>query len=80
MLVIAAANAITNPFMNFIALLILYLGLQEFFYWFILPLELLLIPIEWSILSYALPNKKKELLKLSTVINISSYMIGLVVF
>lgn len=80
MQVIAAANAITNPFMNFIAVFILYLGLQEFFYWLILPLELLLIPIEWIILSYAIPDKRSEMLKLSAIMNISSFVIGLVIF
>lgn len=80
MVVIAAVNTITNPFMNFTSVLILYFGLQEFFYWFILPLELLLIPVEWIILNYAIPGKKKELLKLAAVMNIFSYMIGLVIF
>ena len=80
MLLIVVVNAITNPLMNLMAVLILYLGMQEFFYWFILPMELLLIPVEWMILAYAIPQKKKELLKLSVVMNIFSFVIGLLVF
>lgn len=78
-LIIVLVNMLTNPFMNFIAILLIYLGLQEFFYYLILPLELLLIPVEWMILSYALPGRKKQLFVLSAVMNSFSFIIGLLV-
>jgi hypothetical protein len=77
---VTVVNLITNPFMNFISVLLAYFGIGRFFYWFILPLELLLIPVEWLILSYAMPKKKKELLKLSAAMNIISFTIGLLLF
>ncbi|HYE09574.1 MAG TPA: hypothetical protein VEF53_05295 [Patescibacteria group bacterium] len=77
---VTIVNVVTNPFMNLISLLLAYYGLGRFFYWFILPLELLLIPVEWLILSYAMPHKKKELLKLSAVMNSISFVIGLLIF
>jgi hypothetical protein len=77
--IVVIVNVMTNPFVNFITMVLAYFDLNEFLYWFILPLELLLIPIEWMILNYAIPHKRKAFLKLSAAMNISSFVIGLLI-
>jgi len=77
-LVMILVNLITNPFMNFIVVLLAYLQMSSYLYWIILPLELVLIPVEYSLLSYAIPQRKKELLRLSAVMNLTSFAVGLI--
>lgn len=78
LLLIIVVNLMTNPLMNFISILIYQLGLSAFFYEIIILLEVLLIPLEWQLLSYAFPDKKKELFKLSAMMNLCSFTLGLV--
>ena len=73
-----AVNALTNPSINLVSLLIRTLEGGSLFFPVILALEVLVIPAEWFLLSRMLPQKA-GLLRLSFIMNISSFLIGMVI-
>lgn len=79
MIMVALVNTITNPFLNFTAILLAYYGFQNYFYWVILPLELLVIPIEGFLLGYAIPGQRR-FYTLSIIMNTASFLLGLWIF
>ncbi|HEY5561670.1 MAG TPA: hypothetical protein VIK72_07935 [Clostridiaceae bacterium] len=71
-------NIITNPMLNCIVLVLYYFSIDEFF---IVPvLELLVVIVEWRLFIYALKKNEKSYLLLCIIINLSSYLIGVLFF
>jgi len=73
-------NLITNPLINYILLVLYTLKLLHFRLIIIIILEIIVIISEWRILSYALPKKIKSFLTLSIAMNISSYLVGVMIY
>jgi hypothetical protein len=79
-IVILLANFITNPALN----LIMQLGLNFFpknvaSSWVIL-LEMLVVILEWRILTYVHPKRSKQMLLLSFAMNCTSFIGGIFIF
>ncbi|MDP4093452.1 MAG: hypothetical protein Q8920_08835 [Bacillota bacterium] len=77
---IVTVNFITNPFLNFVILLIGFFGLLKSYYLFVLPMEVLIVFVEWMLLKYATRKDSKSLLLLSAVMNSASFLTGLLIF
>ena len=71
-------NLITNPTLNCTVMILYYFHIL---YFFIVPtLEVLVVICEWRLFEYALGKGKKSYLVLSLIINLSSYLIGLLLW
>jgi hypothetical protein len=69
-------NIITNPLLNCILMILYYFEIHSFI---VVPvLESLVILWEWKLFKYTLENCKKPFLVLSIIINLSSYIAGLI--
>ncbi len=73
-------NFITNPFLNYIIILISYLGLIKLYLFFVIPLEIAVVFVEWGILQYTLGLGRKKMFLLSFLMNLTSYAIGLLIY
>ena len=79
-LVVAMINLVTNPLLNYIILVIQYLNLFQINMPVFFIIELLVILAEWRLLIYAINENDKKLLILSVVMNLASFISGLVLF
>lgn len=80
LLKIALMNAMTNTTVNYIALVNYNLGIFGTGLFFYLFLEALVVVSEWRMLVYAFPKRKGNMLFLSFLMNLFSFLIGLLVF
>lgn len=81
-LIIALINVITNPIINYILILNNFFHLITNTFFLVIILEIMIIVVEWRILNYAFSNTSYNLsfLTLSLSINISSFLIGTLIF
>lgn len=77
-LVLALVNVITNPLLNWMLSVIRLLELPGSGYMLLL-LEAGAAAVEWRLLVYAFPGETKRYLVLSAVMNIASYLTGMLV-
>jgi hypothetical protein len=70
-------NIITNPTLNFVLLFIQHFGFSEYYYFFLIPLEVLAVIAEWKMLEYAAGKPRQNLLPLSLLMNGISFAVGL---
>ena len=71
---IVIINFVTNPFLNFIILLLDYFQWMEIYLHTVLFMEVIIVFIEWIMLCYIFPYPKKQLFVLSFVMNLASYL------
>lgn len=75
--VLILINIITNPLLNCILMILYYFNINSII---ITPvLEVLVIIAEWRFFKYVLGRNEKSYLFLSVLINLSSYIIGLII-
>ncbi len=77
---IALINVITNPVMNYLALLVYNLKIVKVDLVLFLFLEALVVISEWRLLLYAFPKRKDNMFLLSLSMNTVSFIIGLLMF
>lgn len=77
---IISVNLLTQPALNYLVFINNYFSFIKLNILIILLLELVVVLVEWKLMAYALPNKSKQLLILSFVMNLSSYISGLFIF
>jgi hypothetical protein len=77
---IVLVNLITQPALNYFLLLNSFLGLIAESIQFILFLEILVIFVEWGLLVYTLKTDLRKTFVLSLVMNLASFVVGLLVF
>lgn len=74
-IVLMLINVLTNPLLNFILIVLYYFHIESLI---ITPvLEVFVVIGEWKLFEYALGKQEKSYLFLSIIINLSSYLIGL---
>jgi hypothetical protein len=73
-------NIMTNPAINYILTLFFLIGPQGMYHFAEVFLEAVVVLVEWRILSYVFPGKAGKMLRLSLVLNASSYLSGLLLF
>jgi hypothetical protein len=76
---LAAINVITNPALNYLILVLAYLGTEVSFPWIVL-LEVLVVILEWRLLVYVFREPKGRFLIVSFLGNATSFLIGLLLF
>jgi len=80
-IIIFFINVITNPILNYLVQLNYLFEIFSNKILLILPLEIIVILTEWLILVYVFDKRDKtKLLILSIVMNLASFIIGLVLF
>lgn len=80
-LVVALVNVITNPTANYIVMTNNIFNIIKPNILLVIFLEVLIVYIEWKILEYVLPNQEKQsYLILSIIINLASFLTGIVLF
>ena len=72
-------NFITHPLLNFI-IQILYALKVDVNLYYIIPLEVAVIIVEWILLVYVFEKPKKKLLLLSFTMNTASFLAGIIAF
>jgi hypothetical protein len=78
-LVVAMINVITNPALNVLLLLLAWLGVNVTLL-LIIPLEIVVVAVEWGLLVYAFDAPKGRLLFLSLAANAASFLAGVLLF
>lgn len=78
-LALILVNVVTNPLLNWTMSVIHLLGLPGSGY-VLLFLEAAAVVAEWRLLAYTFPGGTRRYLILSIVMNIASYLIGILVF
>ena len=73
-------NLITNPVLNYLVSVLSFLGILPIGTTLILILEAFVVLIEWRLLMFALKKDWKSMLLLSLVMNMASYIIGIILF
>lgn len=73
-------NLLTNPILNYLLLVNSYFSFFQTSMSLFLFLEILVILVEWKLLVYALQEKTKKLILLSSVMNFCSYIAGVIIF
>jgi hypothetical protein len=79
MLAIALINVITHVILNYLILVLGYLGMDTTFA-FIATLEVLIVIAEWQMLVYVFHSSKGRFLLTSTLANAASFFIGVLLF
>ncbi|RPI92094.1 MAG: hypothetical protein EHM40_14020 [Chloroflexi bacterium] len=79
MLAIALINVITNLTLNYLILVLGYLGIDVTFA-LIVTLEILVVIVEWQLLVYVFHGPKGRFLTISALANAMSFFIGLLLF
>jgi hypothetical protein len=79
MLVIVLINVITHVSLNYLLVVLGYLGIDITFA-SISGLEILIVIAEWQMLVYVFHNPKGRFLIISTLANAASFFIGLLLF
>lgn len=78
-LAVVIVNLVTNPFLNYIIILLSYFKLTEIYLQVVIALEVIIVFAEWGIYYYIYPSKKRQLFLLSIAANLASYTIGLLI-
>lgn len=74
-------NCITNPILNYIMMVVMYLTFNNIIMYFLFfLLEIMVIIIEYIFYRRKLIFEKLNLLLLSTILNISSVILGFVIY
>jgi len=73
-------NVITNPLLNYLLLINDRSSFFKITLGIIILLELIVVLIEWGLLFFTLQEKPKKLLVLSFVMNLCSFLTGLIIF
>jgi hypothetical protein len=76
---VAMINCITNPALNLLLLVLAWLGVPVTLP-LIIPLEVLVVGIEWRLLVYVFETPKGRLLLLSLAANAASFLAGVLLF
>jgi hypothetical protein len=79
MLVVAMANVITHPVLNYLLLLLTSLGF-DVSRTLIVILEILVVVAEWQILLYVFSSPKWRFFMTSLLANATSFLIGVLLF
>ncbi len=79
MLAIALINVITHVLLNYLILVLGYLGVDTTFA-LIVPLEILVVIVEWQMLVYVFRGPKGRFLITSILANATSFFIGVLLF
>jgi len=79
LLAVAAINLITNPILNFFITVAKSLNLFQINVFSLLPLELLVIFVEWRMLIYSVNGTTKKMFIVSFVMNMCSFISGLII-
>lgn len=79
MLAFAMINVITNPVLNYVILVLSYLGFDVSFL-LIVALEVLVVIVEWQLLGYVFHGPKGRFLLTSVLANSLSFLVGLLLF
>ena len=79
MLAVALINVITHVILNYLILVLGYLGIDTTFA-FIAILEVLIIIAEWQMLVYVFHGPNGRFLIVSTLANAASFFIGVLLF
>src|SRR5512147_2771210 len=79
MLAVALINVITHVILNYLLLVLSYLGMDTTFA-FIAFLEVLVVLAEWQMLVYVFHNPKGCFLIMSTLANGTSFFVGVLLF
>jgi hypothetical protein len=75
MLAVAAINTVTNPILNYVLLVLRFLGLDVTLGVVVL-LEILVVVAEWRLLVYAVGMPNERSLFLSLLMNTASFLAG----
>ncbi len=78
-LALALINVITNPALNYLILVLGYLGIHITFV-LIAILEILVMIVEWQLLVYIFRGPKGRFLFISVLANAASFLVGLLLF
>jgi hypothetical protein len=76
--ILLLANLITNPTLNYILIVIDFFKLSNLRFYVEILLEAAVILVEYKIFLYVLNYNKGKLFLLSVIINISSYLTGII--
>lgn len=79
-LAVVIVNLVTNPFLNYIIILLGYFKLTEMYLQVVIALEIIIVFAEWRIYYYIYLSKKRQLFLLSIATNLASYTIGLLIY
>lgn len=79
MLAVALINVITHVILNYLILVLGYLGIDVTFV-LIGTLEILVVIVEWQLLVYVFRGPKRRFLTISALANAMSFFIGLLLF
>jgi hypothetical protein len=78
-LAVAMINCLTNPALNFLLLVLAWLGVDVRLP-LVAALELLVVLVEWQLLGYVFGPPKRRLFLLSLAANTASFLAGVLVF
>ncbi len=79
LLAVAMINCMTNPALNFLLLVLAWLGVEVTLP-LIVPLEVVVVVVEWRLLVYVFTNPRGRLLYLSIAANTASFLAGVLLF
>jgi len=79
MLAVALINVITHVILNYLLLVLVYLGMDTVFA-FIAFLEVLVVLVEWQMLMYVFHGPNGRFLVISTLANGTSFFVGVLLF
>ena len=79
MLAVAMINVITHISLNYLILVLGYLGIDTSFM-LIVALETGVVIVEWQLLVFAFREPKRRFLAISTLGNATSFLVGLLLF
>jgi len=79
-LAVVGVNLITNPALNFLIQLNSQLSMIQLNFYSILVLEIMVTVIEFLILAVLFKKERKQMLLLAVAMNITSFVIGLILF
>lgn len=78
-LAMAMINCITNPALNYLLLVLAWRGVTVTIP-LLIPLEVLVVMVEWGLLVYIFEKPKRRLFALSLAANTASFLAGIVIF
>jgi hypothetical protein len=73
-------NLITNPLLNYLLFINGYFNITTIKTEGIIYLEVIVVLVEWLLLSFTLQQNRKKLFALSLVMNFCSYITGFLIF
>jgi len=80
LLAVGLVNLVTNPILNLVIDTYYLLSNQSLNIIWILLAEIAVVLIEWKLIAYALKDKSREILVLSTAMNACSFLAGFLIF